>query len=158
VNCPGKPAPSGIQRLLFRLPAYLYRVHLGWLFGHRLLLLDHIGRKTGRVRQTAVEVVAEDPTTGAIVIAAGFGPTSDWYRNLRAHPDIDIRLGRRRIPVHARALTANEGAEQMADYARRHRRAAQALCRFMGFSVDGTPEDYRTVGRQIPFMRLTPRE
>jgi hypothetical protein len=31
---------------LLRAPVYLYRWDLGWLFGHRLLLLTHIGRRT----------------------------------------------------------------------------------------------------------------
>lgn len=32
---------------LFRAPVYLYRWRLGWLFGNRLLLLTHTGRRTG---------------------------------------------------------------------------------------------------------------
>ena len=42
---------------LFRAPVYLYRWHLGWMLGHRLLLLTHIGRRTGLRRQTVLEVV-----------------------------------------------------------------------------------------------------
>jgi hypothetical protein len=39
--------PSGALKLAFRLPIYLYRVNLGWLPGHRILLLIHQGRKIG---------------------------------------------------------------------------------------------------------------
>jgi len=35
-------------RLAFRLPIYLYRLDLGWLLGHRFLLLVHRGRESGR--------------------------------------------------------------------------------------------------------------
>ena len=48
---------KGILARLFRVPVYLYRWHLGWLFGHRCLLLTHIGRRSGRKRQTVLEVV-----------------------------------------------------------------------------------------------------
>jgi hypothetical protein len=30
--------PTGLSRLLFRMPIAIYRLRLGWLFGHRLLL------------------------------------------------------------------------------------------------------------------------
>jgi hypothetical protein len=39
---------------LFRAPVYLYRWHLGWLFGHRCLLLAHTGRRSGLRRQNVL--------------------------------------------------------------------------------------------------------
>ncbi|MFJ8073778.1 hypothetical protein ACIQ7Q_07515 [Streptomyces sp. NPDC096176] len=42
----------------------------------------------------------------------------------------------------------------MTEYARRHPRAARALCRYMGFPVDGSESAYRAAGEQIPFVRL----
>jgi hypothetical protein len=43
-------------RLAFRLPIYLYRLDLGRLLGHRFLLLVHQGRRSGLLRETALEV------------------------------------------------------------------------------------------------------
>src|SRR5215212_2285634 len=43
-----KSKPAGALRLAFRLPIYLYRLDLGWLLGHRFLLLVHRGRESGR--------------------------------------------------------------------------------------------------------------
>ncbi len=54
--------PSGVSRALFRAPIYLYRLGLGWLFGKRILLLNHIGRVSGKQRQVILEVVEHDPT------------------------------------------------------------------------------------------------
>ena len=54
--------PSGVGRALFRAPIYLYRLGLGWLFGKRILLLNHIGRVSGKQRQVILEVVEHDPT------------------------------------------------------------------------------------------------
>ena len=53
-------APHGLLRFGLRLPIWLYRLHLGWLFGNRFLLLTHIGRKSGLPRQTVIEVVKHD--------------------------------------------------------------------------------------------------
>ena len=52
-----KSKPSGTLRLVFRLPIYLYRLNLGWLLGHRGLLLTHQGRKSGLLRETVLEVI-----------------------------------------------------------------------------------------------------
>ncbi len=143
--------------MLFRLPILVYRMHLGWLLGHRFVLINHIGRRTGRERQVVVEVVRHDEATGAITVAAGFGPGTDWYRNLRARPEATIQIAMRRSRVLAVPLTAEQGGEAMVEYARRHARAAKALSGFMGFSVDGSTDDYRAVGQKVPFVRLEPR-
>lgn len=46
----------------------------------------------------------------------------------------------------------------MARYARRHPRAAAKLARLMGFAVDGSPQDYHKIGRDLPFVRSDPRD
>ncbi|HCU92327.1 MAG TPA: nitroreductase family deazaflavin-dependent oxidoreductase, partial [Actinobacteria bacterium] len=78
VKRPGRPA--GVRRLLYRLPVWLYRARLGWLLGHRFVLINHIGRTSGRVRQVVVEVAEHDRVSGAVAVVSGFGPGSDWYR------------------------------------------------------------------------------
>jgi hypothetical protein len=55
--------PAGALRLAFRLPIYLYRLDLGWLLGHRFLLFAHLGRKSGLLRETVLEVILYDPAT-----------------------------------------------------------------------------------------------
>lgn len=64
--------PAGVTRLLFRLPLYLYRWG-GWLFGHRLMVVNHIGRVTGKRRQVVLEVVDHDADGGSYVVASGVG-------------------------------------------------------------------------------------
>ncbi|MFC9968104.1 nitroreductase family deazaflavin-dependent oxidoreductase [Nocardia ignorata] len=150
------PPPTGVRRLMFRAPIYLYRLRLGWLFGGRLLLLDHKGRTSGRARQAVIEVVEHD-SDGSYVVCSGFGTEAAWYQNLLASPDTTVQVGLRTIRVTAKPLDVNEGGEFMARYARQHPRAARKLVRLMGFAVDSTPEDYREVGRHLPFVRLCPR-
>ena len=52
--------PRGLLRFLLRLPIWLYQLHLGFLLGHRFLLLTHTGRRSGLLRRTVVEVVSYD--------------------------------------------------------------------------------------------------
>jgi len=149
--------PAGLSRLLFRLPIQLYRCHLGWLLGGRFVLIHHVGRTSGKPRRVVVEVVAHARDPESWTVASGFGPTADWYRNLLAEPDTTIQLGRRTAPVTAVPLTADEGAGTMEAYAAAHPATARRLAGFMGFEVDGSAQDYRELGRNLPFVRLTSR-
>ena len=148
--------PAGLTRSLFRIPIHLYRLRLGWLFGSRLLLLNHIGRVSGKPRQTILEVAEHDGDS--YVVASGWGPTAAWYRNIVHTPDVTIQVGTRTIPVTAIPLDKDEGAQVFVRYGSRHRTAAKyVLPRVLGFSVDGSDADFRAVGQQLPFIRFVPR-
>ena len=150
--------PTGLSRLVFRVPIYVYRLGMGWLFGDRLMLLSHIGRVSGKQRQTVLEVVTHDPADDSFVVASGWGPTAAWYRNVLHTPEASIQVGRRTIPVTAVPLPENEGADIFAKYAAQHRIAAKHLLpRLMGFAVDGSDADFRAVGGRMPFVRFVYR-
>ena len=150
--------PEGLSRLLYRTPIYVYRIGFGWLFGSRLMLLNHVGRVSGKPRQTILEVAARDPADGSFIVGSGWGPTAAWYRYVLRTPDVSIQVGRHTILVTAVPLTEDEGAEFFARYASRHRRAAKfVLPRVLGFSVDGSEADFRAVGQRMPFVRFVPR-
>lgn len=148
------PPPRGWRRLAARLPILLFRSGLGFLFGKRLLLVHHVGRISGRSRMAVLEVVSYDPDGGSWTVASGFGPKADWYQNLRTQPKTLVRFGNHPYAVTACFLTPDEGAEVMADYARRRPRTARRLCGYMGLPVDGTEAAYRDAGRATPFVRL----
>jgi len=150
--------PTGLIRILFRAPIYLYRAGLGAMLGNRILILHHIGRVSGKERQAVLEVVEHDPADDSFVVASGWGSTAAWYRNVVQKPDVAIQVGRRTIPVTAIKLTQGEGAEIFAGYAIKHRIAAKYLLpRLLGFFVDGSEDDFRAVGRRLPFIRFVPR-
>jgi hypothetical protein len=52
-------------RKFVRAPIYLYKLRLGFLFGHRMLLLEHIGRKSAARRYAVLEVVDHRPFASA---------------------------------------------------------------------------------------------
>jgi deazaflavin-dependent oxidoreductase (nitroreductase family) len=124
----GRSRPTGALRLAFRLPIYLYRLGLGQLLGHRFMLLTHLGRRTGRVYQTALEVVRYDPSLRETVVASGWGERSDWYRNQKAHPALEIRTGRERYAPEQRFLTPEGVYREIVDYERRHPCGSSPLC------------------------------
>ena len=69
--------PRGLLRLLLRLPGYAYRLRLGWLFGHRFLMLTHQGRKTGRMYDTVLFVIRYDPATAESSVVSTNGHNAD---------------------------------------------------------------------------------
>ncbi|MEU8900426.1 nitroreductase family deazaflavin-dependent oxidoreductase [Nocardia sp. NPDC048505] len=114
-------------RWFVRAPIGLFRAGLGFVFGSRLLLLEHIGRKSGEPRYVALETVAHI-SRDRVVIASGFGATSQWYRNLRVTPRCHVWIGaRRRVPAVARVMEPPESAQVLAEYRIRHPRAYRKL-------------------------------
>lgn len=117
--------PHGFLRVLLGTPRYLYRAHLGWLLGHRFLLLTHLGRKSRLVRQTPIEVVRYDPLTREATVGAAWGERTDWYRNLRAGGALRVEIGRERFLPRVRFLDEAEMRSVLADYFRRNRWAGR---------------------------------
>lgn len=151
-------SPVGGKRLLFRAPIWLYRARLGFLLGHRFLLLEHTGHKSGLLRQTVLEVVSDDPD--AVYVAAASGTRAQWLANVRANPLVAVTLGSRRFSTKAEALTPDEAKVVMARYAEVHPKALQRLAAFMLDDPGDSPsEKAARVAAAIPMLRLPkPRE
>src|SRR4051812_4666287 len=88
---------SEIVRVVMRLPIWLYRLGFGWLLGERFLLLNHVGRNSGRFWRTVLEVVAHDQRTDTYLIASGWGEHADWLRNIAHNPHVLVYAGARRF-------------------------------------------------------------
>jgi deazaflavin-dependent oxidoreductase (nitroreductase family) len=126
-------------RWFVRTPIWLYRARLGFLFGSRLLMLEHLGRASGRKRYVVLEVVAR-PADRTFVVVSGFGERAQWYRNVVAHPRVRIFAGGRRpVSASARVMSQAESSAALAAYAAAHPRAWAAL----------RPVFERTLGAEI---------
>jgi deazaflavin-dependent oxidoreductase (nitroreductase family) len=113
-------------RWLVRLPIYLFRARLGFIFGRRLIMLEHYGRKTGKRRYAILELVNQAP--GTYFVVSGFGEHADWLKNVRANPHVRITVGSKRaIPAIAKRLEPAAGTVVLTDYAERYPRTWQAL-------------------------------
>lgn len=138
-----------------RAPVWFYRLGLGWLLGRRFLLLEHTGRRSGRTRQTVLEVAGHEAATDTYYVASGWGPGSDWYQNLRHAPEARIQVGARKLAVRAELLSPEACGRAMVDYARRHPLAAKRIAQFCGCAVDCGEADYFAMGRDaVPFVAL----
>jgi len=148
--------PSGLSRLGFRLPIWLYRLGLGGLLGKRFVCLTHTGRKSGVPRQTVLEVVRYEADSGACVVAAGFGDRSDWVRNVTQDPRIVFTIGKLSKTGLAEQLDAGTAGCELVNYASLHPVAWRELSNFMGYRLDGTEEDIMALGKLISMFILRP--
>ncbi|MEZ4229907.1 MAG: nitroreductase family deazaflavin-dependent oxidoreductase [Polyangiaceae bacterium] len=153
-----KQPPSGLMRALLRAPIWLYRAHLGWLLGQRFLYLRHIGRKSGEERRTVIEVVKHDTAGDTFYVASGWGESSNWFRNLQAHPDVEITVGKRQMTVHAERVDLDEAAEVLHDYGKRNPTAYRKLSKMCtGTQQPVTLAGARGFADRVPIVRFTPR-
>ncbi len=149
--------PSGLLRALMRFPILLYRLNLGWLLGKRFLLLEHRGRKSGLLRKAVIEVVDHDIRKGSYVVAAAWANKSDWYKNIEAEPNVNIRVGTKRFPAVAKTLSAEEATQHLNAYATKHPFAFRQLGSLLiGSKSRDTIEIIKSFTEAIPFVEFTP--
>jgi deazaflavin-dependent oxidoreductase (nitroreductase family) len=142
---------SGPARLALKLGsgahAGVYRATGGKLFGRMgkspILLLNTVGRKTGRKRTTPLLYVM-DGEDFVIIASKGGAPTHPaWYLNLRANPDATVEIGDREVQVEAGVADPEEKA-----------RLWQKMV-----EMYPTYDDYqRKTEREIPLLVLRPVE
>lgn len=127
----------------------LYRA-TGGLVGHRMtglvasLLLTTTGAKTGLERSVALAYARDGDAY--LIVASNFGGdrSPSWLANLRAHPDAEVRVGRRLVPVTAEILLP--GAPEY-----------ERLFTVADRATRGRYSRYRTMTeRPIPVVRLAP--
>lgn len=62
------------------------------------------------------------------IVPSGFGERSQWYRNVMAHPQVNVSTGRsRRVSAVARRLSPADGDAALQRYIDRHPRARANL-------------------------------
>ena len=124
----------------------MYRLTRG-VVGHRvpfappMLLLDHVGARTGDRRTSALAYMADGRDLVLVASKGGHPRHPAWYHNLRASPETTVQVGSERRRVRARVATPKE----------RERLWPKVVEVYGGFD---TYQD-RT-GRRIPLVILEP--
>jgi deazaflavin-dependent oxidoreductase (nitroreductase family) len=77
--------------------------------GMPVLLLNTVGRKSGRRRTNALTYLDQGDAYVVIASVVGEPRNPAWFHNLKANPETEVQVGSRRIAVRARQA---EGAER----------------------------------------------
>ncbi len=135
------PRPARWLALMFKLPRALFRLRLDWLLGRRFLEVAHVGRVSGKIRRTVLEVIAYDPKTGESFVVSAYGEGADWYRNLALAPPHHVRQAGRGHSAECRFLSGAEAREVAETFCRHHpveARLARPVLRRIGAAI--TPQ------------------
>jgi len=85
--------------MVFMLRLGLGRMCEWWPEGFgRIMVIEHRGRRSGRHYTTPVNYA---PVDGDVYCLAGFGPRTDWYRNVLADPNVRLWLPKGKCSAHA---------------------------------------------------------
>ncbi len=80
--------------------------------GAPMILVHHIGAKSGTERVTPLVYFPEGDGNMIIVASKAGAPTNpDWYHNLKANPNVDVEVGTETFPVTAAEVEDPERAE-----------------------------------------------
>ncbi len=109
----------------------------------KMLLLDHVGAKSGTKRTSPLLYVRDGEDLVVVASKGGFPKNPAWYYNLIANPETTVQIGSHHLPVRARVAKPEE----------RDHLWALAVKGYGGY------EDYaiRSKGREIPLVVLEPR-
>jgi deazaflavin-dependent oxidoreductase (nitroreductase family) len=132
----------------------MYALGLGPLFGRFVLLLTTTGRKSGKARVTPLQYEEID---GVIYIAAARGQRADWFRNLVANPQVEVRVKSRRFRCMAEPIYS---PQQIADFLevrlRRHPRMMSAILRRDGLPVQPKRMELEAYAARLAVVALKP--
>jgi len=125
----------------------IYRA-TGGLIGHRvpgappMLLLDHVGAKSGAKRTSPLVYVRDGEDVVLVASKGGYPKSPGWFHNLKVNPDTEVQIGSEHRQVHAHVAGPEE----------RKRLWPMALKTYGGYA------DYqKRTEREIPLVILTPR-
>lgn len=114
---PFPPPGSRRLKLVQALPnatVRLYRLTGGRLGGKvkgaPVLLLDHVGRKSGQARTAPVLYLEDGDDLVIVGSRGGSDATPAWWLNLQANPSTTVQVGSERREVVARQATPEEKA------------------------------------------------
>ena len=114
----------------------------GYFEGAPMILLHHIGARTGTVRVNPLVYFPQDDGSMLVVASNGGAPTNqDWYHNVLSNPRFEVEVGTRTFSVDAEELSPADRAEQW----------PRIVAERPGFG------NYETkTSRVIPVLRLRP--
>jgi F420H(2)-dependent quinone reductase len=87
-----------------------WRIGAGFRTPVPICLVEHRGRKTGKLRTTPLVYLEDGPRIVVVASQAGRPEHPMWYLNLLAHPEVTVQVRSRRRPMRARVAEPGERA------------------------------------------------
>ena len=85
-----------------------WRVGAGWRNPVPICLLEHRGRRTGKLRTTPLVYLEDADRVVVVASQAGRRNHPLWFRNIEADPAVTVQIGGERRAMRARTADAQE--------------------------------------------------
>ncbi|MCB0101762.1 MAG: nitroreductase family deazaflavin-dependent oxidoreductase [Anaerolineales bacterium] len=150
--------PNAFLKFFYKAPLIMHKIGLGgWekLIGAEWMLITTTGRKSGKRRETMVDVMDYDKTTDTYYIEAAYGIHADWYKNIQVNPVFEAQVGRRKFKARARILAEKDTGEVLVQFFRRKPAYTRSVMAMVGMKFEGEDE-LRELGKNLTLLAVEP--
>ena len=152
--------PSALLKFFFKTPLLMHKLGFGgWerLIGAEWMLITTIGRKTGKRRETMVDVMDYNEANDTYYIEAAYGTRADWYKNIQSNPIFEAQVGRRKFKARAGALTTEGAAELLVRFYRQKPAYTRSVMAMAGMKFKDENE-LREMGKNLTLLAVKPEK
>ena len=135
---------------MFKWPVQLWRLGLGPLMGHHMVLITQTGRKSGLPRRTMTELYR---INGRKYAPSGFGRRAQWYRNIEADPRVTIQMAEGAESMRAVRVVEDEELLRIME-AVQGRSEAMYRLHLSSLEIEPTTEDILAKKDRIYWLRF----
>jgi deazaflavin-dependent oxidoreductase (nitroreductase family) len=150
--------PSGLLKFFFKVPLFMHKIGLGgWerFIGAQWMLLTTTGRKSGKRRQTLVDVMDYDKATDTYYIEAAYGSHADWFKNIQVTPRFEAQVGKRKFIAQAEILNEGNTGEMLVQFFRRKPAYTRSVMAMVGMKFKDE-EELRPLGKNLTLLAVKP--
>ena len=152
--------PNGFLKFFLKMPVWIHKIGLGgWerLIGAQWMLVTTTGRKSGKSRETMLDVMDYDSASDTYYIEAAYGSRADWVRNIEAHPRFQAQVGRRKFFANLAPLSADEAGEMMVKFYRAKPAYTRSVMAMVGMKFEGE-EELRKIASNLALFAVLPEK
>jgi deazaflavin-dependent oxidoreductase (nitroreductase family) len=152
--------PGPFLKFFLKMPVWMHKLGLGgWerLIGARWMLVTTTGRKSGKLRETMLDVMDYNSATDTYYIDAAYGSRADWVRNIEAHPRFQAQVGRRKFFAHLVPLSSGEAGEMMVNFYHAKPAYTRSVMAMVGMKFEGV-EELREIASKLTLFAVHPEK
>lgn len=140
---------SGMARLGMRFQVFMLTRNWMGPMGDFVLVIRVKGRKTGREYSTPISYIRD----GASYIALTPGGASNWFKNVRHHPDVTLNVRGKSFPARGTIIDDAAEVERVFEIYK----SLSAFKRIFGVEATAPQEELIRARDRFHYMRLTPQ-
>lgn len=152
--------PNAIQKFFFNIPVWFHKIGFGgWerLIGAQWMLITTTGRKSGKPRETMLDVMDYNAATDTYYIEAAYGSRADWVRNIESNPRFQAQVRRRKFFAHLTSLSSGEAGEMMVNFYRTKPAYTRSIMAMVGMKFEGE-EELRKIASKLTLFAVHPEK